>query len=127
MDDAVESYLTELARTEHEDPVLVEMEARAAQHAFPIVGRATGRFLDCAWDAHGYLRSDGSETLPVSSASCSHRIVVASRQFAAEAKSALPTRWSLPAVRAAYDTESLHRGPTDSEVPPIVVRYALLV
>ena len=31
MDDAVESYLTELARTEHEDPVLVEMEARAAK------------------------------------------------------------------------------------------------
>ena len=30
MDDAVESYLTELARTEHEEPVLVEMEARAA-------------------------------------------------------------------------------------------------
>ena len=46
MDDAVESYLTELARTEHEEPVLVEMEARAAEHGFPIVGRATGRFLD---------------------------------------------------------------------------------
>ena len=30
MDDAVEGYLTELARTEYEDPVLVEMEARAA-------------------------------------------------------------------------------------------------
>ena len=38
----VESYLTELARTEHEEPVLVEMEARAAEHRFPIVGRAIG-------------------------------------------------------------------------------------
>ena len=45
MDDGVKSYLTELARTEHEEPVLVEMEARAAEHGFPIVGRATGRFL----------------------------------------------------------------------------------
>jgi len=30
MDDAAESYLTERAKMEHEDPVLVEMEARAA-------------------------------------------------------------------------------------------------
>ena len=48
MDDAVESYLTELARTEHEEPVLVEMEARVAEHRFPIVGRAIGRFLELA-------------------------------------------------------------------------------
>jgi hypothetical protein len=48
MDDAVESYLTELARTEHDEPVLVEMETRAAEHGFPIVGRATGRFLELA-------------------------------------------------------------------------------
>ena len=48
MDDAVESYLTELARTEHDEPVLVEMETRAAEHGFPIVGRATGRFLEFA-------------------------------------------------------------------------------
>ena len=48
MDDAVEIYLTELARTEHEEPVLVEMETRAAEHGFPIVGRATGRFLELA-------------------------------------------------------------------------------
>lgn len=46
MDDAVEGYLTGLAGTEHDDPVLVEMEARAAEHGFPIVGRATGRFLE---------------------------------------------------------------------------------
>ena len=56
MDDAVESYLTELARTEHEEPVLVEMEARAAEYGFPIVGRATGRFLELAARAVGARR-----------------------------------------------------------------------
>ena len=56
MDDAVEGYLTELARTEHEDPVLVEMEARAAEQGFPIVGRATGRFLELAARAVGARR-----------------------------------------------------------------------
>ena len=56
MDDAVESYLTELARTEHEDPVLVEMEARADEYGFPIVGRATGRFLELAARAVGARR-----------------------------------------------------------------------
>jgi predicted O-methyltransferase YrrM len=53
MDDAVESYLTDLAKTEHEDPVLVEMEARAAENRFPTVGRATGRFLELAARAVG--------------------------------------------------------------------------
>ena len=48
MDDAVEKYLTELAQTEHDDPVLQDMEARARQHGFPIVGRATGRYLEMA-------------------------------------------------------------------------------
>ena len=48
MDDAVENYLTQLARTEHEEPVLVEMEARAEADGFPIVGRATGRYLEVA-------------------------------------------------------------------------------
>jgi predicted O-methyltransferase YrrM len=56
MDDEVESYLTELARTEHEEPVLVQMEARAAEHGFPIVGRATGRFLELAARAVGARR-----------------------------------------------------------------------
>jgi caffeoyl-CoA O-methyltransferase len=56
MDDAVESYLTDLAKTEHEEPVLVEMEARAAEHGFPIVGRATGRFLELAARAVGARR-----------------------------------------------------------------------
>ena len=35
MDDAVEAYLTDLARAEHDEPVLVEMEARAAEHRLP--------------------------------------------------------------------------------------------
>jgi predicted O-methyltransferase YrrM len=48
MDDAVEEYLTELAQTEHDDPVLMAMEARAEEHGFPIVGRATGRYLELA-------------------------------------------------------------------------------
>jgi predicted O-methyltransferase YrrM len=46
MDDAVERYLTDLAEQEHTDPVLAEMEARAAEQGFPIVGRANGRFLE---------------------------------------------------------------------------------
>lgn len=48
MDDSVEAYLTGLAETEHGDAVLGEMEALAAEHDFPIVGRATGRFLELA-------------------------------------------------------------------------------
>lgn len=48
MDDSVEGYLTGLAETEHDDPVLVEMEALAAERGFPIVGRATGRYLELA-------------------------------------------------------------------------------
>ena len=56
MDDAVESYLTDLAKTEHEEPVLTEMEARAAEYRFPIVGRATGRFLELAARAVGARR-----------------------------------------------------------------------
>ena len=48
MDDSVEAYLTGLAETEHDDPVLAEMEALAAENDFPIVGRATGRYLELA-------------------------------------------------------------------------------
>jgi len=48
MDDSVEAYLTGLAETEHSDPVLTEMEEEAARNGFPIVGRATGRFLELA-------------------------------------------------------------------------------
>jgi predicted O-methyltransferase YrrM len=56
MDDAVEGYLTELAQTEHGDPVLAEMEARAEENGFPIVGRATGRYLELAARAVGARR-----------------------------------------------------------------------
>jgi caffeoyl-CoA O-methyltransferase len=56
MDDAVEDYLTDLARTEHEEPVLVEMEARANDLGFPIVGRATGRYLELVARAVGARR-----------------------------------------------------------------------
>jgi caffeoyl-CoA O-methyltransferase len=56
MDDAVERYLTELAQTEHSDPVLVDMEARAKLHGFPIVGRATGRYLELAARSIGARR-----------------------------------------------------------------------
>jgi predicted O-methyltransferase YrrM len=56
MDDAVERYLTELAEVEHGDLVLVEMEARAAEHRFPIVGRATGRYLELAARSIGARR-----------------------------------------------------------------------
>jgi len=56
MDDAVEQYLTNLAQTEHDDPVLVEMEARASERGFPIVGRATGRYLELAVRSIGARR-----------------------------------------------------------------------
>jgi caffeoyl-CoA O-methyltransferase len=56
MDDAVEQYLTDLAGVEHGDPILVEMEERAREHGFPIVGRATGRFLELAARAVGARR-----------------------------------------------------------------------
>jgi caffeoyl-CoA O-methyltransferase len=45
---AVADYLTELAVREHLDPVLDDMEARAEERGFPIVGRAAGGFLDLA-------------------------------------------------------------------------------
>src|SRR5262245_50860451 len=56
MDDAVEAYLTGLAEVEHADPVLADMEARAAEHNFPIVGRATGRYLELAARSVGARR-----------------------------------------------------------------------
>lgn len=45
-DPATDEYLGNLADLEHHDPLLVEMEARAAEHGFPIVGRAVGRYLE---------------------------------------------------------------------------------
>src|SRR6266542_818256 len=56
MDDGVERYLTELAQVEHDTPVLVEMEELAKQRRFPIVGRATGRYLELAARAVGARR-----------------------------------------------------------------------
>jgi predicted O-methyltransferase YrrM len=56
MDDAVEGYLTDLAGVEHGAPVLTDMEARAAEHGFPIVGRATGRYLELAARSIGARR-----------------------------------------------------------------------
>lgn len=56
MDDRVEDYLTRLAEVEHGDGVLDDMEARAAEHRFPIVGRATGRYLELAARSVGARR-----------------------------------------------------------------------
>ena len=56
MDDGVERYLTERAETEHGDAVLAEMEARATEHGFPIVGRASGRYLELAARSIGARR-----------------------------------------------------------------------
>lgn len=46
IDPAVMDYVTELAAAQHRDSVLDEMEARAREHGFPIVGRAVGRTLE---------------------------------------------------------------------------------
>jgi len=56
MSDDVEQYLTQRAETEHGDAVLADMEARAAEHGFPIVGRASGRYLELAARAIGAQR-----------------------------------------------------------------------
>jgi caffeoyl-CoA O-methyltransferase len=56
MDDGVEGYLADLAEVEHGDPVLDDMEAYAAEHGFPIVHRATGRYLELAARSVGARR-----------------------------------------------------------------------
>ncbi|MDX1620643.1 MAG: O-methyltransferase [Nitriliruptorales bacterium] len=48
MDERVSDYLTDLAGLEHGDPILEDMESRAREHGFPIVGRAVGRYLELA-------------------------------------------------------------------------------
>lgn len=53
MDDRVDDYLTDLSALEHGDNVLEEMERRAREHGFPIVGRAVGRYLEVAARAIG--------------------------------------------------------------------------
>ncbi len=54
--DAVDRYLTERAESEHGDSVLEAMEARAAEHGFPIVGRACGRYVELVARAVGARR-----------------------------------------------------------------------
>jgi len=56
MDDQVEDYLTDLASAEHGDSVLEQMEARAEENGFPIIGRATGRFVELAARSVGARR-----------------------------------------------------------------------
>ena len=43
---AIDGYLDDLAAAEVSDPVLTDMERRASELGFPIVGRAAGRFLE---------------------------------------------------------------------------------
>ena len=52
----VDDYLTDLAVAEHRDQVLEEMELRAAELGFPIVGRSAGHFLGLAARAIGARR-----------------------------------------------------------------------
>jgi predicted O-methyltransferase YrrM len=42
----LDAYLLDLAAQQQADPVLDDMEARAREQSFPIVGRAVGRFLE---------------------------------------------------------------------------------
>lgn len=56
MGEDVERYLTQRAESEHGDVVLADMEARAAEHGFPIVGRASGRYLELAARSVGARR-----------------------------------------------------------------------
>lgn len=52
---AVERYLNELASVD-DDPVLLEMEARAEENGFPIIGRLCGRALEIMTRAIGARR-----------------------------------------------------------------------
>lgn len=52
----VDGYLVELVKAQHADQVLTEMESRADEHGFPIVGRAVGRFLELQARAIGARR-----------------------------------------------------------------------
>lgn len=45
LDPRIDAYLKTL-NAKHDDPVLLEMEARASTHGFPIVGRLCGAFLE---------------------------------------------------------------------------------
>lgn len=54
--EAVERYLVELSQTQHTSDVLDEMETRAADEGFPIVGPAVGRFLEMSARSIGARR-----------------------------------------------------------------------
>src|SRR5262245_19066251 len=56
MDNRVAGYLTDLAEVEHAEPLLVEMGSYARAHHFPIVGRASGRYLELVARAIGAKR-----------------------------------------------------------------------
>lgn len=53
---AVERYLVELSQTQHTSRVLDEMESRAEEEGFPIVGPAVGRFLEMSARSIGARR-----------------------------------------------------------------------
>jgi caffeoyl-CoA O-methyltransferase len=52
----VDDHLTDLAAAQHRDQTLTEMEARAEELGFPIIGRAAGRFLELQARAIGARR-----------------------------------------------------------------------
>jgi caffeoyl-CoA O-methyltransferase len=52
----IDGYLIELVKAQHADQVLTEMEIRANELRFPIVGRAVGRFLELQARAIGARR-----------------------------------------------------------------------
>lgn len=54
--EAVEGYLGQLSGMPEVDPVVVEMEQRAAKDGFPIVGRSVGRLLEVQARALGATR-----------------------------------------------------------------------
>jgi caffeoyl-CoA O-methyltransferase len=56
MDRRVSDYLTDLAGVEHHHQVLLEMETKAREQHFPIVGRAVGRYLEMAARSIGARR-----------------------------------------------------------------------
>lgn len=46
LDQGVHDYLRNMADLQHHDQVVTEMETRADEQGFPIVGRSVGRFLE---------------------------------------------------------------------------------
>jgi caffeoyl-CoA O-methyltransferase len=52
----IDDHLTDLAAAQHRDQTLTEMEARAEELGFPIIGRAAGRFLELQARAIGARR-----------------------------------------------------------------------